>query len=190
MKKEVIRWYDRQNWAYVSDRERLEQYARWLNPIPWKFFGTFTFAWKVSDRQAQETFIEFHNRLELSLRCDVAYIRGDEKRLSGCGQSACARHFHALLACIAPVTADYIAKSWMAMAGSRSDGAGALVEPYDAERKGVEYVLKFINQTDGNWDFEKLDLFLPAENANKSNHATTRRLRRHKARQQQFVAAD
>ena len=186
----IVRWYDRQNWPYASDRERLEQYAKWLKQIPWTFFCTLTFAWRVSDRQADQIFKEFIKRLESTLRCNVAYVRGDEKRLSGCGKSACARHFHALLACTTPVTPRYIEESWMAMAGNRSDGAGAEVKPYDGERKGVEYVLKFINQTEGDWDFHKLDLFLPHEETNAPNHATKRRLRRHRARQQQFASAD
>jgi hypothetical protein len=185
--KTIVRWYDRQNWPYASDRERLEQYANWLKQIPWTFFCTFTFAWKVSDRQAEGIFREFIKRLELALRCHVAYVRGDEKRLSGCGKSACARHFHALLACTPQIRPRYIEEQWMSMAGNRNDGAGAVVKTYEPERNGVEYVLKFINQTEGDWDCGKLELFMHPESASTGNHATRRRLRRHQARQQQFA---
>src|SRR5438874_5024467 len=97
--KDVVRWYDRENWPYASDRERLEHYANWLKQVFWNFFATLTFAWRVSDSQAEKIFNEFVKRLERNLRCNVTYIRGDEKRLSGCGKSACARHFHVLFAC-------------------------------------------------------------------------------------------
>jgi hypothetical protein len=179
----VVRWYDRENWPYAVDRERLEQYATWLNLIPWAFFCTLTFAWGVSDRQAEKLFNEFIRRLETTLRCNVAYVRGDEKRLSGSGKSACPRHFHALFACTVPLTAGYLQDSWMAMAGNRSDGSGAEVKPYDPERNGVEYVLKFINKTEGEWDLRNLDLFLLSD-TNVLNHAAKRRLQRHAKRQQ------
>jgi hypothetical protein len=38
---------------------------------------------------------------------------------------------------------------------------GALVLPYDPNLNGVSYVLKQINQPDGDWDFRKLHLFHP-----------------------------
>src|SRR5438132_358028 len=41
-----------------------------------------------------------------------------EFRLSGCGKSACARHFHVLFACSTPVAAEYIAELWMSMDGT------------------------------------------------------------------------
>jgi len=107
----VLRWYDRQNWPYASDRERLQGYVNWLNQISWGFFATFTFAWQVSDQQAKSVFKEFINRLERTLQCGVALVRGDEKRLSGNGKSACPRHFHSLLACSVPVTASYLEDS-------------------------------------------------------------------------------
>ncbi|HEY1678121.1 MAG TPA: hypothetical protein VGG04_10470, partial [Candidatus Sulfotelmatobacter sp.] len=55
-------------------------YADWVKQIDWKLFCTFTFAWRVSDPQARKTFDEFIDRLERSLRSDVCYVRGDEKR--------------------------------------------------------------------------------------------------------------
>ncbi len=61
--KEVARWYDRENWPYASDRGRLAQYANWLNRIPWMFFCTLTFAWQVSDPQAEEIYKEFNQSI-------------------------------------------------------------------------------------------------------------------------------
>src|ERR1035438_1590697 len=119
------RWYKREHWAYEADRTTTEEYARWLKQVDWQLFCTFTFAWRVSDQQANQTYGEFINRLEQHLKCDVGYVRGDEKRFSGCGKPACARHFHVLLACVAPVAPEFVEAIWMSMAGNRSDNAGA-----------------------------------------------------------------
>jgi hypothetical protein len=184
--KDIVRWYDRENWPYAKDRERLEYYASWLNQIRWLFFCTLTFAWEVSDLQAEGIFKEFVNRLERSLRSSVTYVRGSERRMPGAGFSACPRHFHLLLACTASVAPHFIEELWMSMAGNRSDGAAAKVEPYDTDRKGVQYALKFVNKADGHWDFHNLNLLMPAEGTPSSNHASRRRLRRQKERLQQL----
>ncbi|HEY6337081.1 MAG TPA: hypothetical protein VIW68_01170 [Candidatus Sulfotelmatobacter sp.] len=149
----------------MADRRTAEQYADWLRHIDWRLFCTFTFAWKVSDPQADKTFAEFINRLERLLKFDVGYVCAAEKRLSGCGRSACGRHFHALITCAAPVSPGVVEELWMSMAGHRDDGAGAQVQHFDANQNGVSYVFKLMNQPDGDWSFGKLDLFPPFEGA-------------------------
>jgi hypothetical protein len=66
--KNACRWYDREHWAYKADRDKVAQYADWLKQVNWRLFCTFTFAWSVSDPQADRTFREFINRLEKYLR--------------------------------------------------------------------------------------------------------------------------
>jgi hypothetical protein len=176
------RWYDRKRWPYAGDRHVANEYATWLKLVPWKLFCTFTFAWKVSDPQAEKVFDEFINRLERHLKCDVAYVRGDEKRLSGCGKPASGRHFHVLMTCVAPVSPFFVEVLWMSMAGNRSDGAGAQVQAYDASLNGVSYVLKLINQVDGDWAFRKLHLVHPCVSVGTLNCRQRRNLRRHEAR--------
>jgi len=184
--QQAVRWYEQERWPYAADRKTAEGYADWVKLVPWKLFCTFTFAWKVSDAQADKTFTEFINRLEHVLKCDVGYVRGDEKRLSGCGKPACGRHFHVLLTSVAPMHSSVVEWLWMGMAGNRSDDAGAQVEPYDANRNGASYVLKYINQVDGNWTFRKLHLFHPSASEGKVNKRRRRLLRRHHARQEQL----
>jgi hypothetical protein len=173
------RWYEREGRPYAADRKMAEEYAHWLKQVPWRLFCTFTFAWKVSDAQADKTFAEFVNRLEVLLKFDVGYVRAAEKRLSGCGKPACARHFHALLTSAAPVSPGIVEELWMSMAGSRDDGAGAQAQHFDASQNGVSYVFKMINQPDGDWSFGKLHLFPPFVSAG----TVTRRMRRHLRRQ-------
>ncbi len=185
--QDAVRWYDREHWAYQSDMNTAEEYAQWIKQVDWRLFCTFTFAWRVSDQQANRIFVEFINRLERHLRCDVAYVRGDEKRFSGCGKPACARHYHFVLACVAPVTAEIVEAHWKSMAGNRSDGAGAVVKPYDPNRNGVSYVLKLIHKPDGDWSSNKLHLFLPSAAAEKVTKRMRRHLRRHPALAQQFT---
>ena len=175
----MVRWYERQRLPYAVDRQIAEEYADWLKQVPWKLFCTFTFAWKVNDLQADKVFVAFIDRLESHLKFDVGYVRGDEKRLSGCGKSASGRHFHVLLTCAAPVTPETVAELWMSMAGNRDDGAGAQVKPYDPNQNGVSYVFKLVNQPDGDWTFRKLHLFPPFLRERK----VTRRMRRHLRRQ-------
>jgi hypothetical protein len=185
--RESFRWYDRTNWSYTADRKIAEAYATWLKQIDWQLFCTFTFAWPVSDPQANEVFSGAIHKIEEHYRSDVGYVRGDEKRFSGCGKPACPRHYHALLTCAAPLSPTYVADLWMSIAGHRSDGAGAEVDVYDADKNGASYVLKLINQPGGDWTPRKLELFLPAATIEVAGKRMRRHLRRHHAREQQFA---
>jgi hypothetical protein len=185
--RETVRWYERGRWPYATDRKTVEQYAHWLKQVDWRLFCTFTFAWRVNDEQANKTFAEFINRLERHLGCDVGFVRGDEKRSSGCGKPACGRHFHVLLACAAPVSTSYVEYLWTSMAGNRSDDAGAKVKAYDSPQNGVAYVMKAINQEHGDWTFRKMHLFHPEARSLQTVNARKRRnIRRHRERQRQF----
>jgi hypothetical protein len=182
-KRKTALWYHREHWPYASDQHTVEEYAAWLVKVPWQLFCTFTFARKVSDQQADKTFIEFINRLESSLKCNVAYVRGDEKRFSGCGKPACGRHFHALLTSEKPLPAAVVAFFWKSMFGKRSDDAGIQAEPYDSHQNGVSYVVKSINDIHGDWSFRKLRLVHPEARSLQTYNARFRRtLRRLHAR--------
>jgi hypothetical protein len=182
------RWYERASWPYRVDIDRVKEWANWVRQVDWKLFCTFTFAWRVSDLQADKTFAAFINRLERALKCDVAYVRGDEKRPSGRGRPECGRHYHALLTSAAPLNSTYVAWLWMSMAGNRGDNAGAKVEPYNPARTGAEYVLKGMNEVDGDWKFRKLELFHPeSRGQQKMTKRFRRSLRRHKVRLKKFA---
>jgi hypothetical protein len=159
--KETLQWYEREHWPYAEDRARAKQYADWFRQVPWRFFCTFTFAGKVSDAEADAIFKEFINRLERSHKSNVGYVRGDEKRPSGCGKPASGRHFHVVMACAAHISPGAIRAAWTPLAGNANHDAGALVEPYDASQNGVSYCLKFINHPDGDWASRNLHLFHP-----------------------------
>lgn len=173
---------EREGVRFRNKRATAEGYASWLRQVNWNLFCTFTFAWKVSDRQADKTFSAFINRLECSRKSVVGYIRGDEKRFSGCGKPACGRHYHALLTSCALLKPSFVESLWMQMAGNRSDHAGAKVKLYDPAQNGVEYILKFINETDGDWKHSRLELFHPeSKSAHIVNARWRRRLRHLKA---------
>lgn len=177
-----IRRYETEYLRYSSNRKIIGEYAKWIEIVPWQQFCTFTFAWKVSDQEADDTFADFINQLEQTLRCDVSYVRGAEKRFSGCGKPACGRHFHTLLTSAAPMSPILVQELWTSMAGRRSDNAGAQVEVFDPEQNGVSYVLKLINQVDGDWDFRNLHLFTSTPPTGTLNSRQRRHLRRHAAR--------
>ena len=62
------RQWDYQRWYEVMpvqrDIESVQQYAAWLAPVPWQVYGTYTFAWRVSDAQADRDFNAFIDYLE------------------------------------------------------------------------------------------------------------------------------
>lgn len=179
--------YNRECWPYNADTKLITKYANWLRQFPWTFFCTFTFPGKVSDARAINAFKEFIDRLEESIRCDVAYVRGDEKRFSGCGKPACGRHFHALMTCAASPSPWFVEWVWTSTVGNANNHAGALVVPYDSAKNGAAYVLKFINQADGDWDLRKLYLFHPDASSLQDTNCRMRRvLRRHRARVEHF----
>jgi len=185
--KESKRWYERAQMPYAADRKMVKDYADWLRGANWRFFGTFTFAGRVSDQQADKIFDEFINRLECYLKCDVGYVRGDEKRISGCGKPESGRHFHALLIFTARVQPEFVEVLWELHAGMRKNGAGALVKPFDPlggpdhTWDGVAYVMKYINQPYGDWKPHKLHLFPPFSSFSKDNKRMRRHIRRHPA---------
>jgi hypothetical protein len=160
-------------------RDDLRFYAQWLGAVPWQLYCTFTFAWPVSDPRAAQVFKAFMNRLERSFRCPIAYLRGDEKRFSGCGKPAAPRHFHALLAAAVRLDAPFIENAWMRMAGFRTNGAGAKVCAYNPNGNAIAYCLKFIFQPNGDWDFKNLDFYLCPVSAMNTNRRQRRRLLRH-----------
>ena len=165
-----------------ASRGDLREYAEWLQGVPWQLFCTLTFAWPVSDWQAPQVFKAFMNLLERSFRCPIAYLRGDEKRFSGCGKPAAPRHYHVMLAAAVRLDPTCVGDTWMRMAGFRADGAGAKVCAYDPKGNAIAYCLKFIFQPEGNWDFRNLDLYLCPPNAMNKNRRQRRRLARNAQR--------
>ena len=79
-------------------KRTLGAYQAWLKTVPWQLFCTFTFAWPVSDPQALKVFNELVTRMEIFVRGPIAFVRGDEKRFSGCGMPGAPRHFHVVFA--------------------------------------------------------------------------------------------
>jgi hypothetical protein len=157
-------------------------YVEWLQPIPWQLFCTFTFAWRVSDPQALRVFDGFVNRMERFVRGPIVFVRGDEKRYSGCGMPGAPRHFHAVLTAHRKLDRHWVADLWMSLGGRRENGAGADVRIYDPKLPGLAYILKFIDEPLGDWNFHNLDLLLTKQNEQGTNARRRRRHARHAAR--------
>jgi hypothetical protein len=165
-----------------STKFDLRIYERWLGTVPWQLFCTFTFAWRVSDAQALKVYDEFVRRLEIFLRGPIVYVRGDEKRYSGCGTPEAPRHFHAVITGHRRIDPELVSDLWELLAGRRENGAGANVRIYDPSLRGLAYVLKFISQPNGDWNLRNLDLFLPTAERGPLNRRQRRRLVRQKKR--------
>lgn len=155
-------------------------YSDYFRVVPWQLYCTFTFAWPVSDSHAEQVFRAFIDRLEQAFRCPIGWLRGDEKRFSGCGKPGAPRHYHAVLIAGRMLDSNVVANVWLQMAGWGENGAGADVRTYNPSLEGINYLFKFISEPSGNWDFGNLDLFMPPA----ENKQTNRRERRRLSRQQ------
>ncbi len=164
------------------EAETVHAYAAWLHQIDWQLFATFTFAWRVSDAQANEVFRAFINDLERRIGSPIAFVRGDEKRKASSSFSESGRHYHVLMTSHVPLDRYMIAMTWRHYGGSGNDRDSARVDEYDARLDGVGYSLKLMNETEGDWMFRNLDLFLPGYKPEKSNKRSRRRTRRNHAR--------
>lgn len=164
------------------DTETVRAYAQWLGQIQWKLFATFTFAWTVSDAQADVVFRAFINEIEHQIRSPLAFVRGDEKREAGYGLAESGRHYHVLFTSNANLDPITIAKTWRRFGGSGHNLDSARADLYKADLPGAEYSLKLINETKGDWKFRNLDLFIPGYKPLKSNKRSRRRISRSDAR--------
>jgi hypothetical protein len=160
------------------DKLAVKSYAEWLGKFPWQIFSTFTFAWRVSDAQADKDFMAFINEAERQVKSPVAFVRGDEKRISGCGMPESHRHYHVLLTSLATLDPNVLTKTWWKFGGSGAGQDSAKVEPCHSGERAAAYCLKFINQTEGDWKFRNLDLFLADYHAGKDNYRSRRRASR------------
>jgi len=161
----------------MHDKGRVSDYASWLAVIPWQLLATLTFAWRVGDVQAIQVFRGFVDRAERHYRCPLVYVRGDERRFSGCGMPLIRRHFHVLFAAAVSLDPTFVRDIWIQMAGSRKNDAGADVRIYDSDRGGLAYSLKNIFEQDGDWSFANLDLCLPISQAYANARARRRQVR-------------
>ena len=176
---EQLRWYDRENLPYQKDITIVKQYAAWFGAVPWQLFCTLTFARKVSDAQADKIFRDYIERLEQILKTPICYLRGDEKRFSGCGKPGCPRHYHAVLVGCKHISANLAEQQWKELAGKRDDGPSALILPYDPSKgKGIEYIMKMNDKLGGDYTFGRFETFLPTAERMASKQFR-RRLRRH-----------
>jgi hypothetical protein len=192
MRENAIRRYERENRPYGADPKIVAAYAAFFMRVKWQLFCTFTFGSRLatfgsqlSDEEANRRFAEFINLLEHWYKADIVYIRGDEKRFSGCGKPGSPRHFHAVMTSAAPLHPPVVASLWTHMVGNWDDGAD--VQSYDADRNGIGYVLKKMDQQHGDWTFYKLHLVLPV-NVKDLNRQKRRNLRRHEARKKYLAS--
>lgn len=176
---DATKWYERPYWQYAKDKRMTAAYAKFFKAVPWQLFATFTFGAQHSDERADWVFAQFINCLERMTHADTVYIRGDEKRFSGCGKPACGRHFHVLMASAAPLDPFFVECLWKDIVGHRDDGAD--VRPHDPELEGAQYVFKMMNKPYGEWTARNLHLVLPMEQG-KAGMRTRRNLKRHEHR--------
>ncbi|PSH02771.1 MAG: hypothetical protein CXZ00_15715 [Acidobacteria bacterium] len=149
-------WYQR---IPEHDRKVVDGIAKWLRPIPWQLFCTFEFSGEVSDHYADDRFRTFIDMLERKIKARICFLLGAEKRSRSAGAVSCApRHFHTLMTSSVRLEVADVREAWWSVAGK---GETALVEPYSKDERGIEYCMKMVNDTEGDWLFRWLEMFLP-----------------------------
>jgi hypothetical protein len=182
-------WYDR---IPEAERQTVDAYAKWLKPIPWQLFATFTHPWNVTSETADRKLRELINALERDLKDSICFVAGKERRSLSAGMSV-PWHFHVLMTAHHPIPPDLVENSWrqlvrphtkLADGLSVADGKSVkddsvVVEPYDTGLRGAEYCLKSINNCHGDWTCRWLREQHPLmKGTNRPSHRSLRQERR------------
>jgi hypothetical protein len=108
--------------------------------LPVQLIATLTAA-RIRAQQGFDTlFSEWVSAIQRRERKTIAFVRADELRPQ--------RHIHALLIAARPLSVEIATFEWQVFAGSKCRDA-ALVEPYQGGGGGLAYVLKRMNEPDG-----------------------------------------
>ena len=167
-----------------GDRKVVDATAEWLAPIPWQLFATFTFPWEVNALRADWYFKRVINELEKALRHRICYFAGRERKPRSVG-SEVPWHFHVLLAAECPIPAKLVSDTWRSLVGignrtlTHPNGDSVDLREFDPDKRGVEYCIKVLNDSHGDWSFRWLELFnIKMPRSGVMNHRKLRQLRR------------
>jgi hypothetical protein len=175
----------------ASDRQVVDAVSRWLAPVPWQLFATFTFPWDVATSTADAYFRRFINDLERALRHNVCFVAGKERKTSSL-EAKVSWHFHAALTAHCHIPLSLVEELWRRIAGkgkktvTHPEGDSIDVRAFDRDRMAIEYCLKSMNHCEGEWRFRWLELFNP--NIPWSGAMNHRKVRQRKRSDQQALS--
>jgi hypothetical protein len=161
------------------DQAIADAIAELVRPIEWQYFVTVEFPWNVRPETADRKFNALINELERSMKTRIGFLVGKENRTKS--GAPVPWHFHCVLAALRPIDASKIEAIWCRLVHRTKSPEQdvVLIEPYNAARRGVEYIVKMIGTLDADWDFNWLHLFNPAiEYTPKFDHRSLRGDRR------------
>jgi len=164
-----------------ADRNAINAVSEWLSPVPWQYFVTLEFPWNVGQMAATVELEEYLNAVEQQLRESVCFIAGLEGK-SKAGINV-PWHFHMLVTASRQIPMDLLKELWWAREGrgTRSElhpeGDSIVVLPFEADRHGLEYCLKFANDCRGDWMFKWIEIFNP-DIPRSADHRVVRRRKR------------
>jgi hypothetical protein len=152
-------WYDNMQ---SGDRAIADAIAEMVRPIEWQYFVTVEFPWGVRPETADRKFNVLINELERRMKTRIGYVVGKESRSKS--GAAVPLHFHCCLTALKPIDGSQIESIWLRLVHRTKSHKQdvVIVEPYNAARRGVEYIVKMIGTLDADWDFNWLHLFNPA----------------------------
>jgi hypothetical protein len=133
-------------------------FRSFIDPAPSSVYGCLTFRDAVDDTQADNSFRSLikHINYRSRLKENIGWIRSTERTLSGLSDYGSPLHYHFIAFSHASLFPETIDRFWSASVGN------CKVEPYDATKDGIGYILKMRNLDDCDWTFsENLYLFQP-----------------------------
>lgn len=169
-------WYDN---MLHRDRVIVDAVAEMARPIDWQHFVTFEFPWNVRPETADRKFNALIDELERDMKTRIGYVVGKESRSKSGAAVPC--HLHCCLTALTPVKASQIESIWGRLVHRTKSPKDDVVrvQPYNADQRGVEYIVKMIGTLDAEWDFNWLHLFNSAiEYTPKFDHHSLRGDRR------------
>jgi hypothetical protein len=137
--------------------------AGWLADVPWQLFATLKFASpRIRFETAHSKFHAMLNIVAHSIGSRVGAIYAFETRSKRDG-SVVPLHIHGAIAALRPIEHQMVSGAWAGRSFRTSSIRElAQVEPYDAARAGVEYIVKQAADNTGcEWGMRDVEFFSP-----------------------------
>lgn len=145
--------------SQITSSAASRQIGKWLRKIVWQWSVTLTFPIPHRAETADRKLKLWANLLERTYRTHICYAAAREAKhtISGVRVSW---HFHLLLTSKAQISSSSIGSAWKHVSGGKTP-EHAMVTRYDETKHGPEYCFKAINEQLNEWDFHRLEHFLP-----------------------------
>jgi hypothetical protein len=127
-----------------------QHYGTWIRGYDWTIYGCLTYSQLQTRKSADALLKRFFDNLRKRLGPSVSYFAALEGRLSGCGHSRIALHWHFVAASDQSEGMATIADGLWRIGNSK-------IEQYDPNKEGAYYVSKLAAHPNGHILFDNLE---------------------------------